>query len=67
MKSKFCSRTLLAFIILLDRERSFNYFRAGHRERLDFSKLSCDELTKSGYVLAGSPDTVAGQFLDQMR
>lgn len=50
----------------LTSERSFNYFRPGHRERVDFSKLSWDELLNTGYLLAGSPDTVAGQILEQM-
>lgn len=46
--------------------RSFGYFREGNRERLDFSTLSWDELVGTGYVIAGSPDTVAQRLRDQM-
>lgn len=46
--------------------RSFGYFREGNRERLDFSTLSWDELVSTGYVIAGSPDTVAQRLRDQM-
>ena len=48
-------------------ERSFSYFREGNRERRDFSKLDWDGLIGTGYVIAGSPDSVAGQILDQMK
>ncbi|MBI4522476.1 MAG: LLM class flavin-dependent oxidoreductase [Deltaproteobacteria bacterium] len=51
----------------LTSERSFNYFREGNRERVDFSRLSWDELLATGYVIAGSPDSVARQLLAQMR
>ena len=51
----------------LTSERSFNYFRSGNRERLDFSKLGWEDLIKTGYLMAGNPDTVAGQILDQMK
>jgi alkanesulfonate monooxygenase SsuD/methylene tetrahydromethanopterin reductase-like flavin-dependent oxidoreductase (luciferase family) len=48
-------------------ERSFSYFREGNRERRDFSKLDWDGLISTGYVIAGNPDSVAGQILDQMK
>ncbi len=48
-------------------EKSFNYFREGNRERIDFSTLSWDDLVKTGYILAGSPDTVARKLNEQMR
>jgi alkanesulfonate monooxygenase SsuD/methylene tetrahydromethanopterin reductase-like flavin-dependent oxidoreductase (luciferase family) len=51
----------------LTTERSFNYFREGNRERRDFSKLDWDGLISTGYVIAGNPDSVAGQILDQMK
>ncbi|HEY7169065.1 MAG TPA: LLM class flavin-dependent oxidoreductase [Candidatus Binatia bacterium] len=54
-------------IAALTTERSFNYFREGNRERRDFSKLDWDGLISTGYVIAGSPDTVARQILDQMK
>ena len=50
----------------LTSERSFNYFRPGNRERIDFSKLDWDGLLQTGYVIAGAPDTVAGQIKAQM-
>jgi len=50
----------------LTSERSFNYFREGNRSRIDFSTLGWDELIKSGYVIAGDPDSVARQIQDQM-
>jgi alkanesulfonate monooxygenase SsuD/methylene tetrahydromethanopterin reductase-like flavin-dependent oxidoreductase (luciferase family) len=51
----------------LTSERSFNYFREGHRSRIDFSTLGWDELIKSGYMIAGDPDSVARQIQDQMK
>ena len=51
----------------LTSERSFNYFREGNRSRIDFSTLGWDELIKSGYMIAGDPDSVAHQIQDQMR
>ena len=51
----------------LTSERSFNYFREGNRSRIDFSTLGWDELIKSGYVIAGDPDSVARQIQDQMK
>lgn len=51
----------------LTTERSFNYFREGNRQRVDFSKLGWEGLIATGYVIAGSPDTVARQILDQMK
>lgn len=51
----------------LTTERSFDYFREGHRQRVDFSKLDWEALIGSGYVIAGNPDTVARQLSDQMR
>jgi alkanesulfonate monooxygenase SsuD/methylene tetrahydromethanopterin reductase-like flavin-dependent oxidoreductase (luciferase family) len=51
----------------LTSERSFNYFREGNRSRIDFSTLGWDDLVKSGYMIAGSPDNVARQIEDQMR
>ena len=51
----------------LTSERSFNYFREGNRSRIDFSTLGWDELLKSGYMIAGDPDSVARQIQDQMK
>jgi alkanesulfonate monooxygenase SsuD/methylene tetrahydromethanopterin reductase-like flavin-dependent oxidoreductase (luciferase family) len=51
----------------LTSERSFNYFREGNRSRIDFSTLGWDELIKSGYMIAGNPDSVARQIQDQMK
>jgi alkanesulfonate monooxygenase SsuD/methylene tetrahydromethanopterin reductase-like flavin-dependent oxidoreductase (luciferase family) len=51
----------------LTTERSFNYFREGNRERLDFSKLDWDGLISTGYLIAGNPDTVASQITAQMK
>jgi len=47
-------------------ERSFNYFREDNRERFDFSKMDYEGLIRSGYLIAGNPDSVAGQIRDQM-
>src|SRR3970040_1424333 len=51
----------------LTTERSFSYFREGNRERVDFSKLDYDGLLKTGYLIAGSPDSVAKQIQEQMK
>jgi alkanesulfonate monooxygenase SsuD/methylene tetrahydromethanopterin reductase-like flavin-dependent oxidoreductase (luciferase family) len=51
----------------LTTERSFNYFREGNRQRVDFSKLDWDALISTGYMIAGSPDNVARQILAQMK
>jgi alkanesulfonate monooxygenase SsuD/methylene tetrahydromethanopterin reductase-like flavin-dependent oxidoreductase (luciferase family) len=51
----------------LTTERSFNYFREGNRERRDFSKLDWEGLIGTGYLIAGNPDSVAGQIQDQMK
>jgi alkanesulfonate monooxygenase SsuD/methylene tetrahydromethanopterin reductase-like flavin-dependent oxidoreductase (luciferase family) len=48
-------------------ERSFSYFREGNRERFDFSKMDFDGLVKSGYLIAGNPDSVAKQIQSQMK
>jgi alkanesulfonate monooxygenase SsuD/methylene tetrahydromethanopterin reductase-like flavin-dependent oxidoreductase (luciferase family) len=50
----------------LTSERSFSYFREGNRERFDFSKMDYEGLIKSGYLIAGSPDSVAKQIQSQM-
>jgi len=47
-------------------DRSFSYFREGNRERFDFSKMDTDGLIKSGYLICGSPDSVAKQIKSQM-
>ena len=57
-------QTLLA---QLTSERSFTYFREGNRARIDFSKLSWDDLVASGYMIAGTPDTVARHIQAQMQ
>jgi alkanesulfonate monooxygenase SsuD/methylene tetrahydromethanopterin reductase-like flavin-dependent oxidoreductase (luciferase family) len=51
----------------LTSERSFNYFREGNRERIDFSKLDWDGLLRTGYMIAGNPDSVARQINEQMK
>ena len=48
-------------------DRSFSYFSEGNRERFDFSKMDYDGLIRSGYLIAGSPDSVAKQIKNQMR
>jgi alkanesulfonate monooxygenase SsuD/methylene tetrahydromethanopterin reductase-like flavin-dependent oxidoreductase (luciferase family) len=50
----------------LNTERSFSYFREKNRARVDFSRLSWEELLESGYLVAGSPATVIRQLRDQM-
>ena len=47
-------------------DRSFSYFREGNRERLDFSSMSWEELDRTGYIIAGNPDTVARKLKEQM-
>lgn len=46
--------------------RSFSYFREEHRARVDFSTLDWESLLSTGYLIAGNPDTVARQVLDEM-
>jgi alkanesulfonate monooxygenase SsuD/methylene tetrahydromethanopterin reductase-like flavin-dependent oxidoreductase (luciferase family) len=50
----------------LNTQRSFSYFREENRARVDFSKLSWDELIDSGYLIAGSAETVTRQLREQM-
>jgi alkanesulfonate monooxygenase SsuD/methylene tetrahydromethanopterin reductase-like flavin-dependent oxidoreductase (luciferase family) len=50
----------------LNTQRSFSYFREENRPRIDFSKLSWDELIDSGYLIAGSAGTVTRQLREQM-
>lgn len=47
-------------------ERSFSYFREGQRHRIDFSLLSWEDLERTGFVIAGDPDTVARKVKEQM-
>jgi alkanesulfonate monooxygenase SsuD/methylene tetrahydromethanopterin reductase-like flavin-dependent oxidoreductase (luciferase family) len=49
----------------LNTQRSFNYFREENRARIDFSKLSWEELLDTGYLIAGGPATVTRQLRDQ--
>jgi alkanesulfonate monooxygenase SsuD/methylene tetrahydromethanopterin reductase-like flavin-dependent oxidoreductase (luciferase family) len=49
----------------LNTQRSFSYFREENRPRIDFSQLSWEDLLDSGYLLAGSPETVTRQLRDQ--
>jgi alkanesulfonate monooxygenase SsuD/methylene tetrahydromethanopterin reductase-like flavin-dependent oxidoreductase (luciferase family) len=51
----------------LNSDRSFNYFREENRKRIDFSRLSWDELLATGYLIAGSPETVRRLLTDQMQ
>ena len=51
----------------LNSERSFSYFREENRARIDFSTLSWEDLLSSGYLIAGSPETVLRQLRDQMK
>ena len=46
--------------------KSFNYFREGNQERVNFHPMSWEQLIESGFVIAGSPDTVARQVNQQM-
>jgi alkanesulfonate monooxygenase SsuD/methylene tetrahydromethanopterin reductase-like flavin-dependent oxidoreductase (luciferase family) len=50
----------------LNSAQSFSYFRPENRPRIDFSTLSWEELVETGYVIAGSPGTVAKQLRGQM-
>jgi alkanesulfonate monooxygenase SsuD/methylene tetrahydromethanopterin reductase-like flavin-dependent oxidoreductase (luciferase family) len=50
----------------LNTTRSFSYFREENRPRIDFSQLSWEELMDTGYVVAGSPATVALHLREQM-
>jgi alkanesulfonate monooxygenase SsuD/methylene tetrahydromethanopterin reductase-like flavin-dependent oxidoreductase (luciferase family) len=50
----------------LNTEASFNYFREENRRRLDFSELGWEELQATGYLIAGSPGTVAAALKGQM-
>jgi alkanesulfonate monooxygenase SsuD/methylene tetrahydromethanopterin reductase-like flavin-dependent oxidoreductase (luciferase family) len=51
----------------LNSERSFSYFREANRARIDFSRLSWDELLSSGYLVAGNPDSVVRQLRSQIQ
>ena len=51
----------------LNTERSFNYFREGNRERINFSQLTWEELEETGYLVAGNPDVVARKLNQQMK
>lgn len=47
-------------------EKSFNYFREGNQQRVNFHPMGWDELVNSGFLIAGSPDSVAKQINQQM-
>ncbi|MEE8287446.1 MAG: hypothetical protein V3R72_12185 [Gammaproteobacteria bacterium] len=51
---------------ILNTEQSFSYFRAGNRERVNFRPLSWEDLGTTGFIIAGSPDTVARKLKAQM-
>lgn len=51
----------------LNTERSLSYFRPDNLARVDFSKLTWEELDRTGYLLIGSPGTVARKLLAQMQ
>ncbi len=51
---------------ILNTEQSFSYFRAGNRERVNFRPLSWEDLDTTGFIIAGSPDTVARKLKAQM-
>ncbi len=51
----------------LNTQRSFSYFREENRARIDFAKLSWEELLDTGYLVAGSPETVTRQLREQMQ
>jgi len=46
--------------------RSASYFRPGNEERVNFHPMSWEQLIDTGFVIAGSPDTVARQVNQQM-
>jgi alkanesulfonate monooxygenase SsuD/methylene tetrahydromethanopterin reductase-like flavin-dependent oxidoreductase (luciferase family) len=50
----------------LNTERSFSYFRPGNELRVNFATLSWDDLQASGYLICGSPDTVARELSRQL-
>ena len=50
----------------LNTERSFSYFRPGNEQRVNFAALSWDDLQASGYLICGSPDTVARELSRQL-
>jgi alkanesulfonate monooxygenase SsuD/methylene tetrahydromethanopterin reductase-like flavin-dependent oxidoreductase (luciferase family) len=50
----------------LHTEQSFAYFREGNRERVNFHPLSWDDLDTTGFIIAGSPDSVARKLRAQM-
>jgi len=47
-------------------DRSMAYFRPENRERINFAQLGWDDLEATGYVICGSPDTVARKLKQQM-
>lgn len=47
-------------------EKSFNYFREGNQHRVNFHPMSWEELLETGFIIAGSPDSVARQLNQQM-
>jgi alkanesulfonate monooxygenase SsuD/methylene tetrahydromethanopterin reductase-like flavin-dependent oxidoreductase (luciferase family) len=49
----------------LHTDRSFSYFR--DRRRIEYPKLSWEELEETGYVIAGTPDKVARTLKAQMQ
>lgn len=51
----------------LNTEKSFNYFREGNQERVNFHPLSWEDLDKTGFIIAGNPDSVARKLNEQMR
>lgn len=48
-------------------DTSFDYFRPGNKERVNFGPLSWDDLLRSGFIIAGSPDSVTRQIEVQMQ
>jgi len=51
----------------LNTEHSFAYFRERNRERVNFHPLSWADLDQTGFIIAGSPDSVARKLKQQMR
>ena len=51
----------------LNTEHSFAYFREGNCERVNFHPMSWADLDKTGFIIAGSPDSVARKLKQQMR